>query len=142
MQAWYPRWFSSGSPMLPRRDTVILLGDEIEVGGYISEEETKDFEIIGYAKAQKSDYKKVTKRGSYNKYSIKLKPQQSTTYEFRWIDWKGDEVIWGRKVYVAKTEERRKRMQKQLNKILGRQYTTYQYVNPDYNVKVGFSSKK
>ena len=55
VQSWYPRWFRDF--LLPRRDTVIIRGDEIEVGGYLSEEETKDFEIISYGKAKKSDYK-------------------------------------------------------------------------------------
>ena len=144
-KAYYPYGYEPSHPLLPQRDTVIIRGEEIEVGSYLSTQWHKSFEIIGYGKAKKSDYKKKfdRKKGIFdNKYSIKLKPKHTTTYEFRWIDWRGYEEIWGRKVYVAKTEEGRKRMQKQLNKILGRQYTTYQYVNPDYNVKVGFSSKK
>ena len=141
-QSWYPRWFSSF--LLPRRDTVIIRGDEIEVGGYLSEEETKDFEIIGYGKAKKSDYKKFDhKKGIYdNKYSIKLKPQRNTVYEFRWIDGEGHETIWGRKVYVAENEQARKIMQKQLNKRLRGQSSTYQYVNPNENVKISAGSIK
>ena len=134
VQIWYPRGY--GSHELPRRDTVIMRGEEIEVGGYLSEEETKQFEIIGYGKAKKSDYKKKfdRKKGIFdNKYSIKLKPKQTTTYEFKWIRWDGSQRRSGRIVYVAKTAEEKKQMEEKLNANLGKwQRTTYQYVAPGH----------
>ena len=134
VQAWYPRGFIH--PVLPRRDTVIMRGEEIEVGGYISKEETKQFEIIGYGKAKKSDYKKKFdyKKGIFdNKYSIKLKPKRTTTYEFKWIQWDGSQIGSGRIVYVAKTAEEKKQMEEKLNANLGKwQLTTYQYVAPGH----------
>ena len=144
VQAWYPRGFIH--PVLPRRDTVIMRGEEIEVGGYISKEGTKQFEIIGYGKAKKADYKKKFdyKKGIFdNKYSIKLKPKQTTTYEFKWIEWDGSEGHSGRIVYVAKTAEEKKMLEEKLNANLGKwQLTTYQYVAPGHQpVKVtNFSS--
>ncbi len=132
VQAWYPRGFIH--PVLPRRDTVIMRGEEIEVGGYISKEETKQFEIIGYGKAKKADYKKKFdyKKGIFdNKYSIKLKPKQTTTYEFRWIRFHGGEIRSGRIVYVAKTAEEKKILEEKLNAKLGpKGFTTYQYTPP------------
>ena len=135
-----PPGFSFNDPLLPRRDTVIMRGEEIEVGGYLSEEETKQFEIIGYGKAKKSDYKKKfdRKKGVFdNKYSIKLKPKQTTTYEFKWIEWNGGEGHSGRIVYVAKTAEEKKQLEEKLNANLGKwQLTTYQYSAPGYeNIK-------
>ena len=138
-----PPGFRDWDPLLPRRDTVIMRGEEIEVGGYLSEEETKQFEIIGYGKAKKSDYKKGSKNGSYNKYSIKLKPKQTTTYEFKWIRWTGSRDHSGRIVYVAKTAEEKKQLEEKLNAKLGpKEFTTYQYVAPGHQpVKVtNFSS--
>ena len=132
VQAWYPRGFIH--PVLPRRDTVIMRGEEIEVGGYISKEETKQFEIIGYGKAKKSDYKKKFdyKKGIFdNKYSIKLKPKQTTTYEFRWVSFYGIEMLEGRIVYVAKNAEEKKILEEKLNAKLGpKEFTTYQYTPP------------
>ena len=69
-----PPGFSFNDPLLPRRDTVIMRGEEIEVGGYLKEGWIKDFEIVGYGKAKKSDIRKGI-------YSIKLKPKQTITYE-------------------------------------------------------------
>ena len=134
VQIWYPRGFVSHE--LPRRDTVIMLGEEIEVGGYLSVEETKQFEIIGYGKAKKSDYKKKFdhKKGIFdNKYSIKLKPQQTTTYEFRWVSFYGIEMLEGRIVYVAKNAEEKKILEEKLNAKLGpKEFTAYQYVAPGH----------
>ena len=134
VQLWYPRGFVSHE--LPRRDTVIMLGEEIEVGGYLSVEETKQFEIIGYGKAKKSDYKKKfdRKKGIFdNKYSIKLKPKQTTTYEFKWLDFDGYKERSGRIVYVAKTAEEKKQLEEKLNAKLGpKGFTTYQYVAPGH----------
>ena len=142
VQIWYPRGFVSHE--LPRRDTVIMLGEEIEVGGYLSVEETKQFEIIGYGKAKKSDYKKKFdhKKGIFdNKYSIKLKPKQTTTYEFRWIRFHGGEIRSGRIVYVAKTAEEKKILEEKLNAKLGpKGFTTYQYTPPgEKPIKITYS---
>ena len=138
VQIWYPRGFVSHE--LPRRDTVIMLGEEIEVGGYLSVEETKQFEIIGYGKAKKSDYKKKFdhKKGIFdNKYSIKLKPKRTTTYEFKWIQWDGSQIGSGRIVYVAKTAEEKKQMEEKLNENLGKwQLTTYHYRAPGSNIMI------
>ena len=136
VKCFVPPGFRNSDPLLPRRDTVIMRGEEIEVGGYLSEEETKQFEIIGYGKAKKSDYKK----GSYN---IKLKPKQTTTYEFKWLDFDGYKERSGRIVYVAKTAEEKKQLEEKLNAKLGpKEFTTYQYVAPGHQpVKVtNFSS--
>ena len=145
VQAWYPRGFIH--PVLPRRDTVIMRGEEIEVGGYLSEEENKDFEIIGYGKAKKADYKKKFdyKKGIFdNKYSIKLKPQQTTTYEFRWVSFHGIEMLEGRIVYVAKNAEEKKILEEKLNAKLGpKGFTTYQYVAPGHEpVKITMTTSR
>ena len=122
-----PKGFQDWDPLLPRRDTVIMRGEEVEVGGYLSEGGTKNFEIIGYGKAKKSDYKK-------GYYSIKLKPKQTTTYEFRWIrNSRSDVMHSGRIVYVAKTAEEKKQLEEKLNAKLGpKEFTTYQYVAPGH----------
>ena len=136
VKCFVPPGFRNSDPLLPRRDTVIMRGEEIEVGGYLSEEETKQFEIIGYGKAKKADYKKKFdhKKGIFdNKYSIKLKPQQTTTYEFRWVSFYGIEMLEGRIVYVAKNAEEKKIMEEKLNAKLGpKEFTTYQYVAPGH----------
>ena len=117
-------------PFLPRRDTVIMLGEEIEVGGFLSELVVKEIEIIGYGKSKKSDLKKIDgavyKRGAY---IIKLKPKNTTTYEFKWVDLRsGDSQMSGRIVYVAKTAEEKKQLEEKLKASLVSPYqaTTYQ----------------
>ena len=145
VQLWYPRGVTSHE--LPRRDTVIMRGEEIEVGGYLSEEETKQFEIIGYGKAKKSDYKKKfdRKKGIFdNKYSIKLKPKQTTTYEFKWVEPYGVMNI-GRNVYVAKTAEEKKQLEEGLKaKLSPYQRTTYHWENPKFksNIKISGHSTR
>ena len=134
-----PRKFPKGyefEPVLPTRDTVIMRGEEILVGGFLCEVNTKEFEIIGYGIAKKSDYKK-------GYYFIKLKPKQTTTYEFKWSNWDGTHH-YGRNVYVAKTAEEKKQLEEGLKaKLSPYQRTTYQWVNPKYsNVKIsGYSTK-
>ena len=135
-----PPGFLDWDPLLPRRDTVIMRGEEIEVGGYLSEEETKQFEIIGYGKAKKSDYKKSS-------YRIKLKPKQTTTYEFKWIERDGIKKRSGRIVYVAKTAEEKQQLEEKIQKSIKGGYspfTTYQYTPPGHRpVKItNFSSSK
>ena len=118
-----PRKFPKGyeiDPVLPTRDTVIMRGEEILVGGFLCEVNTKEFEIIGYGIAKKSDYKK-------GYYFIKLKPKQTTTYEFRWFGFNREQHS-GRIVYVAKTAEEKKQMEEMLNAKLGSKgFTTYRY---------------
>ena len=123
LKKYTPNGFDDLDPLLPRRDTVIMRGEEIEVGGYLNEKVLNQFEIIGYGKAKKSDYKK-------GYYSIKLKPKQTTTYEFKWFwSYRPGDHRSGRIVYVAKTAEEKKQMEERLNEKLRKwwQFTTYQY---------------
>ncbi|MBR4999722.1 MAG: hypothetical protein IKY11_02190 [Rikenellaceae bacterium] len=138
-----PPGFDFTAPLLPRRDTVIMRGEEIEVGCYLDKKWGKDFEIVGYGKAKKSDYEKGSKEGSYNKYSIKLKPKQTTTYEFRWFGFNREQRS-GRIVYVAKTAEEKKQLEEKIQAALGPyQFTTYQYAAPGYeDIKITIRSGK
>ena len=132
-----PKGFQDWDPLLPRRDTVIMRGEEVEVGGYLSEGGTKNFEIIGYGKAKKSDYKK-------GYYSIKLKPKQTTSYEFRWNRWDGSANPSRRIVYVAKTAEEKKRLEEKLKAsfVSPFQLTTYEYRAPGSKVRIVDSGSK
>ena len=100
-----PFGFVWHNPFLPNRDTVIMRGEEIEVGGYLSEKAIKEFEIIGYGKSNKSDLKKGF-------YVIKLKPKRTTTYEFKAVNPQLGSTprLFGRIVYVAKTAEEKKEL--------------------------------
>ena len=129
VQKFTPRNFQDWDPLLPRRDTVIMRGEEILVGGFLCEVNTKEFEIIGYGIAKKSDYKK-------GYYFIKLKPKQTTTYEFKWVE-PIDVMNIGRNVYVAKTAEEKKQLEEGLKaKLSPYQRSTYQWVNPKYGVTI------
>ena len=132
-----PQGFNPTDPFLPRRDTVIVRGEEIEVGAYLSERVIKDVEVVGFGKSQKSDLEK----GSY---IIKLKPKRTTTYEFKWTDNFGGrsrKVTSGRIVYVAKTAKEKKQLEEKLNAKLGSdQFTTYQYRAPKGQSKVQFTN--
>ena len=95
--------------LLPKRDTVIMRGEEIEVGAYLLKEKfLEEVEIVGFGKSKKSDFEK-------GYYAIKQKPKQTITYEFNWKPNK-----WGitdiRTVYVAKTEEEKKKLEEMLEK--------------------------
>ena len=120
--AFVPPGFSFLEPLLPRRDTVIMRGEEIEVGGYLSEKAIKEFEIIGYGKSNKSDLKKGF-------YVIKLKPKRTTTYEFKAVNsqFGSKPRLFGRIVYVAKTVEEKKELEEKLKATLRSPYakTTY-----------------
>ena len=135
-----PRKFPKGyefEPVLPTRDTVIMRGEEILVGGFLCEVNTKEFEIIGYGIAKKSDYKK-------GYYFIKLKPKQTTTYEFKWVEPYGVMNI-GRNVYVAKTAEEKKQLEEGLKaKLSPYQRTTYHWENPKFksNIKISGHSTR
>ena len=113
-----PKGFQDWDPLLPRRDTVIMRGEEIEVGGYLNEKVLTKFEITGYGKAKKSDYKK-------GYYKIKLKPKQTTTYEFRWWwSYRPGDHRSGRIVYVANTAEEKKMLEEKVAKDLKRYWRT------------------
>ena len=129
IEPFTPPGVSENSPFLPRRDTVIMIGEEIEVGAYLCEVSCKRVEIVGYGNSKKSHLKKVDgfeyKKGTY---FIKVKPKQTTTYEFIWTDDVGWQLRHGRIVYVAKTAEEKKQMEEMLNAKLGpKGFTTYRY---------------
>ena len=138
LKGYAPRGFDSSYPLLPRRDTVIVRGEEIEVGSYLSKQWHTGFEIIGYGKAKKSDIRK----GSYK---IKLKPKRTITYEFDYADIGGLKPRKGRIVYVAENAEEKKILEEKLNAKLGpKEFTTYRYVAPGHEpVKItNFSSSR
>ena len=88
--------------IIPLRDTVIMQGEEIEIGAWLSKSwDFVIFEIVGFGKSKKKDYEK----GIYLK---KLKPNKTTTYEM--ISYSQDNIKYGHKrtVYVAKNEEERR----------------------------------
>ena len=92
--------------IIPLRDTVIIRGEEIEIGAWLSENwDYKSVEIVGFGKSKEKDYKK----GIYLK---KLKPQQTTTYELISCDQRGVKHKMKRTVYVAKNEEEKKQFEK------------------------------
>jgi hypothetical protein len=92
--------------IIPLRDTVIMQGEEIEIGAWLSKSwDFVIFEIVGFGKSKKKDYEK----GIYLK---KLKPNKTTTYEM--ISYSQDNIKYGHKrtVYVAKNEEEKKEFEK------------------------------
>ena len=131
IKSFTPPGVPSSDPFLPARDTVIMRGEEIEVGAFFSEQVIKEVEIIGFGKSKKSDFEK----GSY---IIKLKPKQTITYEFKWNEVGWGERRSGRIVYVAKTEEEKKQLEEKLKASWQSpfQRTTYQYKNPNSSVKI------
>ena len=144
LEDFTPPGISEDSPFLPMRDTVIMLGEEIEVGAYLCEVSCKRVEIVGYGKSKKSHLKKVDgyeyKKGTY---FIKVKPNRTTTYEFIWTDDVGWELRDGRIVYVAKTAEEKKQLEEMLNAKLGsKKSTTYEYKPKNGPQISGFSSGK
>ena len=118
-----PFGFVWHNPFLPNRDTVIMRGEEIEVGGYLSEKAIKEFEIIGYGKSNKSDLKKGF-------YVIKLKPKRTTTYEFKAVNpqFGSTPRLFGRIVYVAKTAEEKKELEEKLKATLRGPYAKTTYI--------------
>ncbi len=145
LEDFTPPGISEDSPFLPRRDTVIMIGEEIEVGAYLCEVSCKRVEIVGYGNSKKSHLKKVDgfkyKKGTY---FIKVKPKQTTTYEFIWTDDVGWKLRDGRIVYVAKNAEEKKQMEEWLNAKLGpKRFTTYQYVAPGHEpVKITMTTSR
>ena len=84
--------------IIPFRDTVIMQGDEIEVGAWLSESwDYKSFDIVGFGKSKKKDYEK----GIFLK---KMKPNKTTTYVL--ISYGQDNIKFRHKrtIYVAKNE--------------------------------------
>ncbi len=51
----FPHW----EPLLPRRDIVIMLGEEIEVGGYLSEQMWSVLRLLVIAKLRNQTLEKV-----------------------------------------------------------------------------------
>ena len=118
LKKYTPKGYDDLDPLMPMRDTVIMRGEEIEVGGYLNEKVLTKFEITGYGKAKKSDYKK-------GYYKIKLKPKQTTTYEFRWWwSYRPGDHRSGRIVYVANTAEEKKMLEEKVAKDLKRYWRT------------------
>ena len=99
-----------------------MRGEKIEVGAYLGKGVIESIEVIGYGKSTKSDLNKGI-------YTIKLKPKQTTTYEYKYFSGvTGSKRQQGRIVYVAKTVEEKKMLEEKINARLGpREYTTYQY---------------
>ena len=133
-KAYYPYGYEPSHPLLPQRDTVIIRGEEIEVGSYLSTQWQKSFEIIGYGKAKKSDIRKGF-------YKIKLKPKQTTTYEFYYVEVNGFKARKGRIVYVSKTAEEKKQLEEKLKATLPRgEFSTYLYTPPgEKPIKITYS---
>jgi len=66
--------------LIPRRDTVIMRGDTIEVGTYLHERMMSGAEIEGYGKSKKSDMENRF-------YTITQKPKQTITYRIKHCRW-------------------------------------------------------
>ena len=135
-KSFTPPGVSPLEPVWPMRDTVIMRGEEIEVGGFLSEQEVIEFEIIGFGKSKKSDLEK----GSY---IMKLKPKQTITYEFKWKDVDGNLYPSGRIVYVAKTEEEKKQLDKKIKETLGlQQKTTHRVIMSNGKIKINATHQR
>ena len=93
--------------IIPIQDSVILHGEEIEVGAFLSKKwDALGVEVSGLGKSQESDFKKGF-------YVIKQKPKQTITYKFV-IQESEIRVVYYRTVYVAKNEEEKKQLEKQI----------------------------
>ena len=108
-------------PYIPSRDTVIMLGEEIEVGAYFERKDKDRFEevidILGFARSKKSDHDK-------GYFTIKVKPKKTTRYTIRIRNTDptapdfikhlghGDRRV----IYVAKTKEEKQQIEDDLNK--------------------------
>ena len=91
--------------IIPSHDTVIMRGEEIEIGGWLFSKHIPAIEIDGFGKSKKKDLKKGI-------YVIKQKPKQTTTYKIFSYDLDGTNLICTRTVYVAKNEEEKKEFEK------------------------------
>ena len=94
--------------LLPPRDTVIMRGEEIEVGSYLHEKWQVSVEVVDFGKSKKSDLEKGF-------YVIKQKPRQTITYRLV-IQHLNDDSRYriDRTVYVAKNEEEKKQLEQRL----------------------------
>jgi len=90
---------------------VIMRGEAIEVGTYLSRKWMRGAEIEGFGSSKKSDME-----NGY--YTIIQKPKQTITYRIKHIDPEGDKLVFRRTIYVAKTAEERKQLEKQLKEKL------------------------
>ena len=91
--------------VIPSHDTVIMQGEEIELGSWLFPKHIPAIEIDGFGKSKKKDLEKGI-------YVIKQKPKKTTTYKFFSYDTDGTKLICTRTVYVAKNEEEKKEFEK------------------------------
>jgi hypothetical protein len=90
--------------IIPVTDTVIMQGEEIEVGAWLFDFMTT-IEVVNFGKSKKKDLKK-------GYYVIKQRPKQTITYTIlSWGD-QNDKFSFKRTVYVAKDEEEKKQFEK------------------------------
>jgi hypothetical protein len=103
-----PKGVNMWDPFIPIRDTVIVVGESIEVGGYLSEAMIKEIEIVGFGRSKKSDLKKGF-------YFTTQKPKKTITYEFKWFNIVHEkEMISRRAVYVVQNEEEKKTLENKI----------------------------
>ena len=91
--------------IIPSHDTVIMRGEEIELGGWLFSKHIPAIEIDGFGKSKKKDLEKGI-------YVIKQKPKKTTTYKFFSYEIDGTWDVLKRTVYVAKNEEEKKEFEK------------------------------
>ena len=91
--------------IIPSHDTVIMRGEEIEIGGWLFSKHIPAIEIDGFGKSKKKDLEKGI-------YVIKQKPKKTTTYKFFSYEIDGTRDVLQRTVYVAKNEEEKKEFEK------------------------------
>ena len=90
--------------IIPVTDTVIMQGEEIEVGAWLFNFMTT-IEVVNFGKSKKKDLEK-------GYYVIKQRPKQTITYTIlSWGD-QNDKFSFKRTVYVAKDEEEKKQFEK------------------------------
>ena len=91
--------------VIPSHDTVIMKGEEIELGSWLFPKHIPAIEIDGFGKSKKKDLEKGI-------YVIKQKPKKTTTYKFFSYEIDGTSRVVERTVYVAKNEEEKKQFEK------------------------------
>ena len=101
------KYADQNNVVLPERDTVIMRGEEVELGAFLAKRhDALRVEVINFGKS------KEIKDDKMYIYTIKQKPKQTTTYTVR--VWCRDNTanIWERTVYVAKDENEKKQLEK------------------------------
>ena len=94
--------------LLPKNDTVIMQGAEIKVGAYLYKKWYRSVEIVGFGKSKESDFEKGF-------YFIQQKPKRTITYQLVVQEVHNNrKTMFTRTVYVAKTEEEKMQLEKQL----------------------------